>query len=133
MTEAKHTALPWSTDPETENQSVLGPDGFLVADCAIFGFGEIAEQRSNEICTSNAHLIVTAVNERPALLVEVEDLRRVRDAAKALLDAFTEWHRVERRTEWHRVESLVLVEAFQEILQKEKALSEALKQADGAQ
>lgn len=34
---SKHTPGPWSTDPEAENQTVLGPDGFIVADCAIFG------------------------------------------------------------------------------------------------
>lgn len=65
--DTKATERPWTTDPETEHEGVLGPDGVLVADCSIFvnpSFGH-RSQASNR---ANAELIVTAVNSYdPAL------------------------------------------------------------------
>jgi len=57
---AAHTPGPWVTDAEVEHQSVLGPDGILVADCAIFGGPTVGKARSAHICASNARLIAAA-------------------------------------------------------------------------
>lgn len=61
----KHTPGPWETDHETEDQSVLGPDGFMVADCAIFSLmkGAPTEDR----CRANARLIAAAPDLRTML------------------------------------------------------------------
>ena len=53
-----HTPGPWTTNSEVEHQAVLGPNGFMVADCAIFGFGPDAP--SSECCTANGHLVAAA-------------------------------------------------------------------------
>ncbi len=61
-----HTPGPWSTDPEVEHESVLGPNGKMVADCAIFGFGKDAPtQERNQ---ANARLISAAPELYDALL-----------------------------------------------------------------
>lgn len=73
--ETMHTPGPWETDPEFEHQTVLGPDGFVVADCAIFGFGEIAEARHEDVCRANARLVAAA----PDLLAALTALDQVLD------------------------------------------------------
>ena len=60
-----HTPGPWRTDPEVDDQSVIGPDGFMLADCAIFSLQDGAP--SSERCTANARLIAAA----PDLLAEL--------------------------------------------------------------
>ena len=42
-------------DPDCEHQNVLGPDGYMVADCAIFSLRKGAP--SSERCTANARAI----------------------------------------------------------------------------
>lgn len=58
MAQEKHTPGPWVTDAECGNESVLGPDGFMVADCAIFSMrkGAPTEERNR----ANARLIAAA-------------------------------------------------------------------------
>ncbi|KKL85718.1 hypothetical protein LCGC14_1951910 [marine sediment metagenome] len=63
---AEHTPSPWVTDPEVNHQAVLGPDGFMVADCSIVSLR--ANGPTNETCAANACLIATA----PALLAKCE-------------------------------------------------------------
>jgi hypothetical protein len=55
MAKGKHTAGPWVTDPEVEHEAVLGADGKMVADCAIFGPG-LSQKRN----IANARLIAAA-------------------------------------------------------------------------
>lgn len=55
---------PWSTDHECGDESVLDANGFMVADCAIFGPGSSAERNA-----ANAR----AVAALPALLGYVRD------------------------------------------------------------
>lgn len=53
--------LPLRTDPDCGNETVLGRDGFLFADCSIFGPGT-SEARNQR----NAAFIVLAVNSHAA-------------------------------------------------------------------
>jgi hypothetical protein len=62
----QHTGGPWHTDPETEHQSVLGQDGFMVADCAIFSLSDDAPTEAK--CQANARLVAAA----PDLLAALE-------------------------------------------------------------
>lgn len=63
MSKPEHTPTPWKTDPDVEHESVIGPDGNLVADCAIF-FAKKNRQKKNQ---ANAEFIVAAVNAHDAL------------------------------------------------------------------
>lgn len=65
-----HTPGPWTTNPEVEHQAVLGPDGFIVADCAIFSFRPGAP--TSERCTANGHLVAAA----PDLLAALQSILR---------------------------------------------------------
>lgn len=81
MTNAQHTPGPWVTDKDVGHEAVLGADGALVADCAIFG---LHVNRSQEINKANARLIAAA----PELL---EALERMADVAeKSGLTVFNE-------------------------------------------
>lgn len=53
-----HTPGPWKTDPGCGDESVLGPDGFMVADCAIFSMRKGAP--TVERNRANASLIAAA-------------------------------------------------------------------------
>ena len=53
-----HTPGPWSTDPDVGHESVLGPDGILLADCSICT--PTPEAASLERCRANARLIAAA-------------------------------------------------------------------------
>jgi hypothetical protein len=64
--ESQRTPGPWRTDEETEHQSVLGPDGYMVADCAIFAMEKDAP--TSDRCTANAR-IIAAVPEMLEALV----------------------------------------------------------------
>lgn len=78
--DTKATERPWTTDPETEHEGVLGPDGVLVADCSIFvnpSFGD----RSQATNRANADLIVRAVNSYDPALQD-----KLTKAVKALED-----------------------------------------------
>ncbi len=55
---AEHTPGPWRTDPEFSHQTVLGPDGYMVADCSIVSMR--ADAPHDELCTTNARLIAKA-------------------------------------------------------------------------
>lgn len=70
MVKGRHTRTPgpWRTDPECGDQSVLGPDGYMVADCAIFSLRKGAP--SGERCASNARLIAAA----PGMLAKLNDI-----------------------------------------------------------
>ena len=67
-----HTPGPWSTDPDVGHESVLGPDGILLADCSICT--PTPEAASLERCRANARLIAAA----PELLACLREI--VRDA-----------------------------------------------------
>lgn len=66
----KHTPGPWHLDPDCGNQTVNGPDGFMIADCAIFSLKKGAP--SKERCEANARLI-SATHELLAALIELRD------------------------------------------------------------
>ncbi len=59
----KATQAPWGLNHECGDESVIRPNGFLVADCAIFGWGASAERNR-----ANAALIVWMRTNLPALL-----------------------------------------------------------------
>jgi len=65
-----HTPGPWTANPEVEYQAVLGPDGFMVADCAIFSFHPGSP--TSERCTANGHLVSAA----PELLAALQEILR---------------------------------------------------------
>ena len=61
MSEQKHSKEPWRLPVEGDDHSgatVLRPDGYLIADCNIFGSSAPPERE----CDTNAERIVTAVN-----------------------------------------------------------------------
>lgn len=58
---------PWRTDPECGDESVLDANGFMVADCAIFGRGSCRERN-----VANARAIAAL----PGLLAEIAALKR---------------------------------------------------------
>ncbi len=62
----KHTPGPWETDPEFNNECILGNDKILVADCTILHI-----KRSNEMIRANARLIASA----PDLLETCKEAR----------------------------------------------------------
>lgn len=66
MSETKWTKGPWKVGlaDEHEHQAAFGPDGYMVADCAIFGFGAAP---SEDECTANAHLVAAAPDMAVAL------------------------------------------------------------------
>lgn len=74
MAESKHTPGPWRTDAEVEHQGVLGPDGYMVADCAIFSMHKGAP--TSERCTANARLIASA----PGMADMIRDLLSLHEA-----------------------------------------------------
>src|SRR5690606_2504796 len=53
MSKPAFTPGPWQTDAECGDESVLGPDGAMVADCAIFG---MRVNRTEHINRANARL-----------------------------------------------------------------------------
>ena len=67
MSAPKHTPGPWRTDPECMDQCVLGPDGDLVADCAIFGLGGSGPPRTDDECTANARICAAGLDMLEAL------------------------------------------------------------------
>jgi len=69
MGEQKHTPGEWRTDPECEHECVIGEDGMLIADCAIFGGEHPRHQDAN---IANARLIAAA----PELFQFVERISR---------------------------------------------------------
>lgn len=64
--ETKWTPGPWAVGSahDNEHQAVFGPNGGMVADCAIFGFGASPD----EVCTANAKLIEAAPDLYAALV-----------------------------------------------------------------
>ncbi len=64
-----HTPGPWKTNPKVMHQAVLGPDGYMVADCAIFGG---IKAPTSERCTANGHLVSAA----PDLLAALQGILR---------------------------------------------------------
>ena len=65
MSKPAFTPGPWQTDAECGDESVLGPDGAMVADCAIFG---MRVNRTEHINRANARLIAAAPDMYEALL-----------------------------------------------------------------
>lgn len=66
---SKHTPGPWRQSYCCGGQNVIGPDGIMVADCAIFYCGpEANDKRSDDENVANARLIAAA----PALLAALE-------------------------------------------------------------
>lgn len=82
------TPGPWETDEELGHESVLGADGAMVADCAIFGLWVIRSQRVNQ---ANARLIAAAPEMLAALRQMVVnskgDRKEYRDCHKKALAA----------------------------------------------
>ena len=66
---AKHTPGPWKTDASVADQCVIGPRGFLVADCAIFSTRRGAP--TSEECTANRRMIAAA----PDMLAALKQVR----------------------------------------------------------
>ncbi len=64
-----HTPGPWITDPEFEHQVVLGRDGRMVADCAIF-HKKITAKR----CAANAYLVAAAPDLLEALEAAADEV-----------------------------------------------------------
>lgn len=64
MSKPAFTPGPWQTDAECGDESVLGPDGAMVADCAIFG---MRVNRTEHINRANARLIAAAPDMYEAL------------------------------------------------------------------
>ncbi len=64
---------PWHTDPETGDQSVLGLDGFMVADCAIFSAARGAPTAAR--CRSNAVAIAALPDLLSVLRTSAETFR----------------------------------------------------------
>ena len=63
---AVHTPGPWTTDPECGNETVLGSDGIMVADCSITVLH--VTYRTYAIDRANARLVAAA----PDLLAACE-------------------------------------------------------------
>ena len=76
-----YTPGPWRTDPEFDRQTVLGREGTMVADCAIFGIAR--KQREMQ---TNATLIALA----PAMADEIVRLREALRTSLECLDAMAE-------------------------------------------
>lgn len=91
MREAKHTPGPWETYHECGDESVLGPDGFMVADCAIFSLRPGAP--TVERCRANARLIAAA----PDMLA----------ALRALVPADFDQHPDDFTEEWHAARAAI--------------------------
>lgn len=89
MNGRNYTDGPWSTDASTGDESVIGADGILVADCAIFGK---QESRTAEINRANARL----VKESPTL---VDLLERARDLISNSPLSDNEWRKVDLLTD----------------------------------
>ncbi len=69
----KHTDLPWTTDEETGNETILGANGILVADCCINVFKPHRTTAENQ---ANAIFIVRACNCHEELLEAAKELLR---------------------------------------------------------
>ena len=67
---SKHTPGPWATDPECNNEIVLGKDGIIVADCCIVDAEGI---RTQEQVNANARLIAAAPDLLTACKAVVEE------------------------------------------------------------
>ena len=77
-----HTPGPWRTDPETNHESVLGADGKVVADCAIFG---TLAAHNDEQCAANARLVSAApglLSSLKAILSEISTIKGCSDATQ---------------------------------------------------
>lgn len=59
MAESKHTPGPWATDAEFLDETVLGADGIMVADCTITVSRKFGS-RTDAINRANARLIAAA-------------------------------------------------------------------------
>jgi hypothetical protein len=70
----EHTPGPWATDHECAHESVIGPNGAMVADCAIFGMSKIFRERGGNN-VANARLIAAAPDMLTALHQYANDLR----------------------------------------------------------
>ncbi len=76
---AKAVPPPWTTDPASGHEMVLGSDGVLLADCCLLGNG-----RYPEVNRAHAALIVRAVNAHDALVAALErTLQTINRLAKA--------------------------------------------------
>lgn len=76
MGEKKFTPGPWQTDPECGHESVLGPNGAMVADCAIFGLSKQFRARGGDN-VANAHLIAAAPDLYEALAALVSSITAI--------------------------------------------------------
>ena len=63
-----HTPGPWKVDRQQASMAVLGPDGFMIADCCILSIRPGAP--TDERRVANARLIAAV----PAMLKELERL-----------------------------------------------------------
>lgn len=70
----EHTPIPWTVDPEFEDQAVIGPDGVQVADCSITCHPKFGK-RNDVINAANAEFIVRAVNAHDDLVKALEAAR----------------------------------------------------------
>lgn len=71
----QHTVAPWRTDPDVGNESVLGADGIMVADCSIFTARN--HRRNPAINQANARLIAAAPDLLEALIDAVAIMERM--------------------------------------------------------
>lgn len=71
---AAATPGPWVNGSHNEHGVVRSPEHGLIAQCGPYGKQD-----------ADARLIVAAVNALPALIAEVEALREVREAARAII------------------------------------------------
>ena len=71
---AKAVPPPWTTDPASGHEMVLGSDGVLLADCCLLGNG-----RYPEVNRAHAALIVRAVNAHAALVEALQPFARLAD------------------------------------------------------
>ena len=71
-----HTPGPWHSESAFGDQTVEGPDGFMVADCAVMGLQDGAP--SEEQCEANARLIAAAPALLEALVVADRVLRKLK-------------------------------------------------------
>ncbi len=69
MSETRFTPGPWRLDAE-EVATVLGPDGFMTADCLILSVRKGAP--TDKRCRANAHLIAAAPDLYAAVKAAVE-------------------------------------------------------------
>jgi hypothetical protein len=87
MSETAHTPLPWRFDGDWYRiPTIYGADGKHVASVQ-----KVSRELPGEDNIANAAMIVTAVNERPALIAERDALARRVEVMREALTEIAEW------------------------------------------